>query len=111
MSLTGMPAVFSALALPPVDRSSTPKARSARAKSRSPFLSETDSNARAILLASVIRRPLPLVGARPRAARLARNRGWQQAPLNLAKIAAARRHRGPDRRSPQAPASAKPAYP
>src|SRR5664280_480048 len=45
-SMTSRPASFSALAVPPVDTSSTPKPASAVAKSMRPVLSDTDSKAR-----------------------------------------------------------------
>src|SRR5688572_21146178 len=45
-SRAGMPASFSSLWVPPVDSSSTPSPLSARAKSTSPVLSETESRAR-----------------------------------------------------------------
>src|SRR5829696_4317715 len=45
---TSRPASFSAVAVPPVETSSTPSAASPRAKSTIPVLSETDSTARAI---------------------------------------------------------------
>ena len=48
-SFTAMPASFSARAVPPVDRISTPRAASARAKSTRPVLSETEIRARSIL--------------------------------------------------------------
>ena len=45
-SRTVRPAARSALAVPPVESSSTPRAASARAKSSSPVLSETEISAR-----------------------------------------------------------------
>src|SRR4029078_9069636 len=45
-SVTARPSPFSALAVPPVDTSSMPRAAKARAKSMRPVLSETERSAR-----------------------------------------------------------------
>src|ERR1035437_1947058 len=60
MSLTERPAARSAVAVPPVDTSSTPKPASTRAKSTSPVLSVTLSRARRICFALLL---LELTGA------------------------------------------------
>src|SRR5512135_2618794 len=52
-SITARPASRSALAVPPVDSSSTPASASARAKSTRPVLSDTESRARWIFIGSV----------------------------------------------------------